>query len=253
MGVLVNATWIPRRTPVKSLAQYCAFDNPKDMTAYIDVIIPDIVHEAALLASNPPSKAEYAGAADIEFHEFIETNRFYAIPPDSAQNTNFSDEFVRPSPTKVLKAYYLNNEVHDFVDQIIKLCPQPTFLPVQMRHFHPCYKDSDPLGKHLHPEAFVLAAAAQILLFAPQDWKSDRVYSRDSTEYEYRFPTRDNIGGGTDQIVGSKYSMEDLHRAILMFYRLVDRRSEEGWLAKRQYRDAPSKFPGYHDPDKPQD
>ncbi|KAM0371685.1 hypothetical protein ACHAPY_010042 [Fusarium culmorum] len=226
MGVLVNATWIPRRTPVKSLAQYCAFDNPKDMTAYIDV---------------------------IKFHEFIETNRFYAIPPDSAQNTNFSDEFVRPSPTKVLKAYYLNNEVHDFVDQIIKLCPQPTFLPVQMRHFHPCYKDSDPLGKHLHPEAFVLAAAAQILLFAPQDWKPDRVYSRDSTEYEYRFPTRDNIGGGTDQVVGSKYSMEDLHRAILMFYRLVDRRSEGGWLAKRQYRDAPSKFPGYHDPDKPQD
>ncbi|EYB27171.1 hypothetical protein SNK05_010779 [Fusarium graminearum] len=245
MGVLINATWRPRwTTPLKTLAQYCAFPNPRDMTAYIDIIIPDIVHEAALIASNPPSVSD-----DIlrdnwpQFHNFIETKKFYD------EDTDFSNEFVRPPPTQVLQAYYEDERVHDFVDQIIELCPQPTFLPIRNDHVSE-RKDHLWAPKRLHPEAFVLAAAAQILLFAPQDWNPDRDYSRD--KYTHRFPTPDNldIGGGTDKVVSNKYSMEDLHRAILMFYRLVDRRSQKDWLTKRVLINTKSEFPGYHDPKK---
>ncbi|WXC64900.1 hypothetical protein SNK03_010710 [Fusarium graminearum] len=245
MGVLINATWRPRwTTPLKTLAQYCAFPNPRDMTAYIDIIIPDIVHEAALIASNPPSVSN-----DIlrdnwpQFHNFIETKKFYD------EDTDFSNEFVRPPPTQVLQAYYEDERVHDFVDQIIELCPQPTFLPIRNDHVSE-RKEYLWAPKRLHPEAFVLAAAAQILLFAPQDWNPDRDYSRD--KYTHRFPTPDNldIGGGTDKVVSNKYSMEDLHRAILMFYRLVDRRSQKDWLTKRVLINTKSEFPGYHDPKK---
>ncbi|UZP40505.1 hypothetical protein NXS19_008321 [Fusarium pseudograminearum] len=254
MGVLINDSWPHKPMGVGTLAQYCTFPNAKAMTAYIDIIVPDIVHEAALLASNPPSKATNTSAADIEFHEFIETNKFYAIDPHSNEDTDFSKEFFRPSPIKVLQAYCLNKEVRDFVDRIIELCPQPTFLPVRNDHVSEAV-DRWWAPKDLHPQAFVLAAAAQILLFAPQDWDPNRVYSRDKDEYVHRFPTPDNIGivGGTDKVVSNKYSMEDLHRAILMFYRLVERRKEYDWADKKLSTRIPKvEFPGYHDPNKPE-
>ncbi|QPC78196.1 hypothetical protein HYE68_008948 [Fusarium pseudograminearum] len=253
MDVLINASWRNKPMPVTNLARYCAFPTAKAMTAYIDVIVPDIVHEAALLASNPPSvskdilKAEYTGVAELDFNDFIEKNKFYD------EDTDFSNVFVRPPPAEVLKAYYEDEGVHNFVNQIIKLCPQPTFLPVRNDHVSEG-KDHLWAPKRLHPEAFVLAAAAQILLFAPQDWNPDRDYLRD--KYTHRFPTPDNmdIGGGTEKVVSKKYSMEDLHRAILMFYRLVERRKEYDWADKKLSMRIPKvEFPGYHDPNKPED
>lgn len=55
MGVLINATWRPRWTPLKTLAQYCAFPNLRDMTAYIDIISKsyDIITLLLVSASGP--------------------------------------------------------------------------------------------------------------------------------------------------------------------------------------------------------
>ncbi|OBS20386.1 hypothetical protein FPOA_06757 [Fusarium poae] len=100
----------------------------------------------------------------------------------------------------------------------------------------------------LQPEVFVLFAAAQILLFAPQNWEPDRIYTRDTAQYLHRFPTPEFIGGGTDKTVSGLYSMEDLLRAILMFYSLIKRRTYfVPWLGTPPS-DSNFAFVGYYDP-----
>ena len=131
------------------------------------------------------------------------------------------------------------------MDQVITFCPEPTFIPARNIHlwedvfWHKSIK--------LCPEAFVLLQAVQILLFAPQDWSPDRVYTQDVTQYEHRFPTPDFIGGGTAKVVAGRFSMEDLYRAILLFYCLVTRRRRGNWIGIVPS-DNGVQFLGYHDP-----
>ncbi|KAM0229083.1 hypothetical protein ACHAPO_010238 [Fusarium lateritium] len=247
MGVFTNASWPVVSEQRNNIAQYCGFTNFKEMAAYIDVIY--ICHEAALLLSGEQHKTNDEAGDDLEFQNFIKKHDFYNVSPHDFPFAKFS----KSSPTAVLKAYHSDKGVRDFIDQTVKHCNRPTFLPVQNHHI-PSNSFPPPPPNGLHPEAFVLATAVQILLFAPQDWKSDRVYSRDTTQYGHRFPTPGIVGGGTDKIVGGLFPMEDLHRAILMFYALVNRRTlspqtrnKKGWIDK-----TPNvvivEFPGYYDP-----
>ncbi|EWY94992.1 hypothetical protein FOYG_04128 [Fusarium oxysporum NRRL 32931] len=79
------------------------------------------------------------------------------------------------------------------------------------------------------------------------DWDRDRSYSRDDQQYAHRFPTPATCGGGTGAEAADLFSMEDLHRAILMFYFLVGRRSKRTAWITRPYpkkKDEPE-FEGY--------
>jgi hypothetical protein len=79
-------------------------------------------------------------------------------------------------------------------------------------------------------------------------WDSTREYSRDITAYPHRFPTPPTIGGGTDKSVANLFSMEDLHRAICMFYQLISRQlGRTAWIGRTPGTNKATtlRFPGY--------
>ncbi|KAF4497198.1 hypothetical protein FAGAP_6657 [Fusarium agapanthi] len=123
-------------------------------------------------------------------------------------------------PIKVLSTYYKDEKVRQFIDNVAKLCTKPTFILV----INQTVSTSGEPG-NISPHAFILAFAVQILLFAPQDWKPDRIYTRDQGAYAHRFPTPETIGGGTTPAVAGLFSVEDLYRAVLLFYYFLKRRS----------------------------
>ncbi|KAF4454842.1 hypothetical protein F53441_2712 [Fusarium austroafricanum] len=141
-----------------------------------------------------------------------------------------NDIVGKPNPTTLLNAYCNNREVKKFVDNIVLLCTRPTFIPALKKHI----SGNTPSGRgplDICPEAFILSHAVQILLFAPQDWDPKRVYSRNQGKYPHRFPSPSTVGGGTGSKIDNRFSMEDLHRAILLFYYLVARRNGNGaWI-----------------------
>ncbi|RBR24712.1 uncharacterized protein FIESC28_02485 [Fusarium coffeatum] len=253
LGVMVNHTWSAEGDSAY-LAQYCGFRDTQELTAYVDMIVPDIVHEAAFIASDPVGEHQRGATGDVStFQKFIQRNDFYNPGGPRYRGRvgqyDFTDAFDKPSPLELLKAYHENQAIRSFVDQVVSYCPKPTFIPARNWHFRHVRRDIFQNEKReVHPEAFVLVHAVQLLLFASQDWRPDRVYSRDMTQYEHRFPTPEFIGGGTDQVVAGLFFMEDLHRAILLFYYLVDRRQQHNWVGNVP---GPNgiQFAGYHSPD----
>lgn len=168
---------------------------------------------------------------------------------------SFQGKFAMINPTELLEAYAgkegqrADMTVRDFVDQVVTLCPKPTFIRVLPKYFW--RTGSQETRRKYALQSFVLSHAVQILLFASQDRVSNRVYSRDRTSYAHRFPTPDNIGGGTEKKIAGLFSMEDLHRAILLFYFMIKRRTHpqaRPWIG-RAVTDMPVLFPGYCNPD----
>ncbi|EWG41385.1 hypothetical protein FVEG_15286 [Fusarium verticillioides 7600] len=43
MGVLINTVFSVDRKHSNQLAQYCAFKSLKELSSYVDIIVPDIV------------------------------------------------------------------------------------------------------------------------------------------------------------------------------------------------------------------
>nr|RBQ85283.1 hypothetical protein FVER53263_03515 [Fusarium verticillioides] len=159
----------------------------------------------------------------------------------------FAIEIDLVVPLRVLITYHSNEKVRGFIDNVAKLCTKPTFIPVLNQTV-----STPGLPTNISPYAFILAHAVQILLFAPQEWDPDRVYTRDLDAYAHRFPTPETIGGGTTPAVAGLFSMEDLYRAILLFYYLLKRRSASKWITKTAPTSSTNAdFPGYHDPTSP--
>ncbi|KAG9503580.1 hypothetical protein J7337_003531 [Fusarium musae] len=77
-------------------------------------------------------------------------------------------------PIKVLSTFHSNEKARRFINDVAKLCTKPTFIPV----LNQTVSTSGEPGK-ISPCAFILAHAVQVLLFAPQDWDPNRVYTRD--------------------------------------------------------------------------
>ncbi|KAJ4114763.1 hypothetical protein NW768_011317 [Fusarium equiseti] len=253
LGVMINQVWSAQAGQVAGLAQYCGFRDTQELTAYVDMIVPDIVHEAAFIASNPAQEPQEEATGDIfTFQKFIKDNKFYDLGGPNwkgwVNQYDFTERFVKPNPIDLLRSYQKQPEIREFVDHIVNYCPKPTFVPVRKWHFRTVRNET---FRHkafeLSPEAFVLSHAVQILLFAPQDFSPHRVYSRDSAKYEHRFPTPEFIGGGTRKVIASLFSMEDLHRAILLFYYLISRRKQDDWIGKVP-EDDELEFSGYHGP-----
>ncbi|OBS20454.1 hypothetical protein FPOA_06823 [Fusarium poae] len=113
-----------------------------------------------------------------------------------------------------------------------KLCTKPTLIPVLNKHITPESSD-DRDSWRVAPKSFVLAHAVQLL---------------DITAYPHRFPTPPTIGGGTDESVANLFSMEDLYRAICMFYQLNSRRlGRTAWIGRTPgtKKATTLRFPGY--------
>ena len=73
-----------------------------------------------------------------------------------------------------------------------------------------------------------------------------RLYSPDPEAYEHRFP----LNADVPKVVGNRFSMEDLHRAMFMGYALYRRRCTKADAMQER---GPSKqayeWKGYADPD----
>ncbi|CZR36035.1 uncharacterized protein FPRO_03705 [Fusarium proliferatum ET1] len=236
-SVLIQESFVVDNPPLQ-VARYCTFQGTMEFLSYIDIIVPEIVGKAALLAVNfrPNEDTINANAPD---------SMIYADFRARGVEENASS-IPKPTPNDVLKAYDDDEEIKSFVDRVAKLCPRPTLIPALNKHV-----DSRVLSnkEQISPKAFVLAHAVQILLFAPIDWDRERVYSRDRGKYVHRFPTPAEFGGGTGTQVAGLFSMEDLHRAILIFYALVCRRSKRtAWITRTPSSNAnEAGFVGYFD------
>ncbi|OBS20387.1 hypothetical protein FPOA_06758 [Fusarium poae] len=53
MGILINMSWPASCRSWNCMAQYLGFTNFQDTAAYIDVVVPDLVHEYALFIDAP--------------------------------------------------------------------------------------------------------------------------------------------------------------------------------------------------------
>ncbi|KLP19566.1 uncharacterized protein LW94_14915 [Fusarium fujikuroi] len=241
-SVLIQESFVVDNPPLQ-VARYCTFQGTMEFLSYIDIIVPEIVGKAALLAVNFRPNEDTINANAPDSMKFIE--QIYEDFRARGVEENASS-MPKPTPNDVLKAYDEDEEIKSFVDRVAKLCPRPTLIPVLNKHV-----DSRVFSnkEQIYTKAFVLAHAIQILLFAPMDWDRERVYSRDREKYVHRFPTPAEFGGGTRTQVAGLFSMEDLHRAILIFYALVCRRSKRtAWITRTPSSNAnEAGFVGYFD------
>ncbi|KAF5576232.1 hypothetical protein FPCIR_12719 [Fusarium pseudocircinatum] len=152
MEVLINNVWTVEMKDPNHLAQYCALKSIRELSSCVNVIIPDIVYQAAFVAQN------------------------YFLVPQS----------------------YFNS--HDGGDPSQDQCPS-------------------------------------------------LVYTRDQDAYAHRFPAPEIIGGGTTPAVTGLFSVENLHRAVLLFHYLLKRRSASKWITKTAPQSSSNaELPGYHCP-----
>ncbi|PNP74999.1 hypothetical protein FNYG_11646 [Fusarium nygamai] len=185
-----------------------------------------------------------ASQAEQDFQKLIQPLYKECYNSQTQHLKAFAIEIDLVVPLRVLITYHSNEKVRGFIDNVAKLCTKPTFIPVLNQTV-----STPGLPTNISPCAFILAHAVQILLFAPQDWDPDRVYTRDLDAYAHRFPTPDTIGGGTTPVIAGLFSMEDLYRAILLFYYLLKRRNATKWITKTAPTSSSNaEFPGYHQP-----
>ncbi|KAF5709512.1 hypothetical protein FMUND_10000 [Fusarium mundagurra] len=231
MGVLINKVWTVEMKDPIHLAQYCAFKS---------------IRSSALTSMSSKTMRE-ASQADRDFQNLIEPLNTRLRDYQRHNRLESRVNITGIDPIKVLMTYHSNKKVREFTENIAKLCTKPTFIPVLNGSV------STPSQPHrISPMAFILAHAVQMLLFAPQDWNPNRVYSRDQSTYPHRFPTPETIGGETARTVAGLFSVEDLHRAVLLFYYLLNRRSASKWIAKAAPQSSSNAdFPGYHCPASP--
>ncbi|KLO85638.1 permease-unknown function [Fusarium fujikuroi] len=241
-SVLIQESFVVGNPPLQ-VARYCTFQGTMEFLSYIDIIVPEVVGKAALLAVNFRPNEDTINANAPDSMKFIE--QIYEDFRARGVEENASS-MPKPTPNDVLKAYDEDEEIKSFVDRVAKLCPRPNLIPVLNKHV-----DSRVLSnkEQISPKAFVLAHSVQILLFAPMDWDRERVYSRDREEYVHQFPTPAEFGGGTGTHVAGLFSKEDLHCAILIFYALVCRRSKRtAWITRTPSSNAnEAGFVGYFD------
>ncbi|KAM0513889.1 hypothetical protein ACHAPE_007242 [Trichoderma viride] len=123
------------------------------------------------------------------------------------------------NPTDLVAAYIGDIPLKNTIDMIATSLTVPTFLPITGNMVHETVGRDDVIDAR----ATILAQAIQILVFAPTQWYPEIVYRRDSTGYTHRYPTPAGHGGNGRTVAG-KFSLEDLHRSILLMYLAIARR-----------------------------
>ncbi|KAH7260719.1 uncharacterized protein BKA55DRAFT_535746 [Fusarium redolens] len=247
-----------------SLSRYCSFGSEKDLNSYVDIIIPDIVQTAALVAFNCfqpsivaddinklSSGASKAGVQPtMQEFKFESRMRGYYTDLKTAierykGNVNKTD---MPSPATILAAYENNPRIRRFVNEIACLCTSPTFIPALNKHISkPVSKRQ---GNKICPEAFVPSHAIQIMLFAAQKWDPKCEYSRDH-KYPHRFPFCNTLGFGYDPDgdVCDRLCTKNVRRAILLFYYLIKRRDGSSVWIGNAPNNLNAGFSGHSGPD----
>lgn len=154
-----------------------------------------------------------------------------------------SNPQVLIQPSEVVKQYTTNKALRLVVDVAITNLQKPMFLPVTRA----VVSRADNEGDGIHVVATILIIAAQILLFSPTSWDKELEYSRDQSAYQHRYPTPPGHGGNC-RSVADLFSLEDLHRAIVMVYLAIYRRKDGTIALKAGRQPQPrGKWLGYFD------
>ncbi|KAF5966992.1 hypothetical protein FCOIX_12213 [Fusarium coicis] len=119
---------------------------------------------------------DHAERDELDSRKFIEPMYKDSRAPSVQENAS---SIPKPTPNDVLKAYEEDEDIKSFADR------------------HVDFRKFSNKAQQISVQAFVLVHAIQILLFAPMDWDSKRVYSRDNEKYIRRFSTPADFGGGT--------------------------------------------------------
>ncbi|KAL7906500.1 P-loop containing nucleoside triphosphate hydrolase protein [Trichoderma velutinum] len=146
------------------------------------------------------------------------------------------------NPTDLVNSYCTDNQLKWMIDKVVASLPFPMFLPIT-RNMITQRKDEEDF---IDVTATVLAHAVQILLFAPTGWNKDIIYQRDSNEYTRRYPTPPGHGGDCRAVAGV-FSLEDLHRSVLLVYLTIYRRSYSGNVNSSRGPQPRGQFLGYFD------
>ncbi|KFA71358.1 hypothetical protein S40288_09396 [Stachybotrys chartarum IBT 40288] len=212
------------------LAAYCGFPTVDNLNSFADNIVPDICQHALRVADSAYTidSCKVAGRKvpgdDIPesthakaFMEFVaKCNSDIQRAPGSTKSMS------RVRPLQIVRRYLQDTKLQDAVDTVGRACGAPTFLATLRSTIRS--KDN---RSEVDLSAFVLCHAIQILLFSPVDWDGDRVYSSDTSTYTHRFPTPPG-SGSSEAVVAGRFSVEDLHRAVCLFFYCLYRRSRRG-------------------------
>ncbi|KAL6825252.1 hypothetical protein V8C40DRAFT_287715 [Trichoderma camerunense] len=145
-------------------------------------------------------------------------------------------------PADLVKSYCSDNQLKSMIDKIVAFLPFPMFLPITRNMITKRKYEED----FIDVTATILAHAIQILLFAPTEWNKDIVYKRDSNQYTRRYPTSPGHGGDCRTVAGI-FSLEDLHRSVLLVCLTDYRRTYGNNINSKRGPQARGKFLGYFD------
>ncbi|KAJ3536979.1 hypothetical protein NM208_g6281 [Fusarium decemcellulare] len=124
--------------------------------------------------------------------------------------------------------------------------PRPTVIPLLAPTVWP--NDTERQANQVAPAAIMLVHAVQILLFAPVEWEETISYSTNPEDYRHGYL----ILEGPDQtlVVGGRFSMEDLNRAIFLLYAFSNRRNGRVNLLQERAprKSGKTRWSRYHDP-----
>ncbi|KAK6703761.1 hypothetical protein SNK04_013696 [Fusarium graminearum] len=155
------------------------------------------------------------------------------------------DEPERPIPRPIdcITLYANSKECRDMVETICLYCPEPTFIPI--------FNNTISIDEKNHrdepcPPAMFLAAAAQVLIFAPSHWDPELKLVQTS-DYPRRYPI--NQGFSPTKTIAGRFSMEDLNRALYLIFTVNNRRGKANLLSGiPTKRTGNTRWMGYHDP-----
>ncbi|KAF5576228.1 hypothetical protein FPCIR_12715 [Fusarium pseudocircinatum] len=207
------------KVSAKLTANYLSFASEADFISYANNVIPGIVGPAidVFVSDNFAEKVrQHDGSSFACENSGNEELNEHLSKLDNLHL--YSAEFHRGralSPGDVLSFYMENEKRRDWLDTLATLITEPKLL------------SSTGAGFHDGMETFILAHALQILLFAPAEWHQGARY-KCADSYVRRFPLEYPEPGPDDVTVSGKYSLEDLYRAVLFMFFLIQQRPEKG-------------------------
>lgn len=146
------------------------------------------------------------------------------------------------NPAELVKTYTSNISLQSLIDRIVNCISFPIYLPITRNMVSQMTEENDSIDV----AATILVHAIQILLFAPTQWNPDIVYKRDTDDYIHRYPTPAGHGGNCCT-VAKRFSLEDLHRSILLMYLTMHRRASGDKVHSHRTPKSLEKSPGYYD------
>ncbi|QYT00299.1 hypothetical protein H0G86_007387 [Trichoderma simmonsii] len=244
-GVQVLHEWETTPKMISELAGYNGFRTYAALVNFTDTIVCDII-PAGLMLGYHKFDIERAKSMLPQTNTDL-SNVMSQLPEEmsvlynelrtcvSALSEKQTNAMIKPAD--LVKSYCTDNQLKLLIDKIVAFLPFPMFLPITRNMITKRKYEED----FIDVTATILAHAIQILLFAPTEWNREIVYKRDSDQYTRRYPTPPGHGGDCRTVAGI-FSLEDLHRSVLLVCLTDYRRSVGSNLTSKRGPQARGKF-----------